>query len=125
MTAGAIRVLLVEDNDAYRDSLAFLLGRRDGIEIVGAVSSGEEAVAANAALEIDVAVLDFRLPGMGGAETAEALRERAPGPRIVFLSASAGAREREDARMLGVELVQKDAGVEALASAIRAARDSA
>jgi len=43
MTEQAIRVLLVEDSDVYRDSLVFLLGRVDGIEVVGAVATGASA----------------------------------------------------------------------------------
>jgi DNA-binding NarL/FixJ family response regulator len=117
----AVRVLLVEDNEAYRESLRFIMGRRDGIEIAGAVASGEEAVSAVEVLEVDVAIVDFRLPGIGGAEVAEAIRSRAPGTRIVFLSASAGREERDSARALGVALVQKDEGLEALERAIRAA----
>ena len=117
----AVRVLLVEDNEAYRESLSFIMGRRDGIEIAGAVATGEEAVSAVEALEVDVAVVDFRLPGIGGAEVAEAICRRSPGTRIVFLSASAGQEERDSARALGVALVQKDEGLEALERAIRAA----
>jgi two-component system response regulator DesR len=118
-----IRVLLVEDNDAYRDSLRFLLGRRDGIEVSGAVATGEEAAMAAETHDVDVAVLDFRLPGMNGVEAAEAIRRRVPRASVVFLSASAGDAEREAARTLGVALVQKDAGLETLAAAIRAAHD--
>jgi DNA-binding NarL/FixJ family response regulator len=117
----AVRVLLVEDNEAYRESLRFLLGRRVGVEVAGAVASGEEAVAAVEGLDVDVAVVDFRLPGIGGVEAAEVIRRRAPGTRIVFLSASAGQQERDSARALGVALVQKDDGLEALERAIRAA----
>jgi DNA-binding NarL/FixJ family response regulator len=125
VSESTIRVLLVEDNEAYRDSLVFLLGRRDAVEVVGAVSHGEDAVSAAEALEVDVAVVDLRLPGMDGAETAEAIRKHVPRTAIVFLSASAGDREREAARTLGVQLVQKDDGIEALARAIRATRGSA
>ena len=116
-----VRVLLVEDNEAYRDSLAFLLARREGIELAGAVASGEEGAAAAAEHDVDVAVVDIRLPGIGGVEAAEAIRRRVPGAGVVFLSASAGDEEREAARALGVALVQKDQGVDALERAIRAA----
>jgi DNA-binding NarL/FixJ family response regulator len=121
----AIRVLLVEDNEAYRDSVAFLLARKEGIEVAGAVSTGEEAAAAAEELEADVVVVDVRLPGVGGVEAAEALRRRVPSTSVVFLSASAGEDERKAARLLGVALVQKDDGVEALATAIRAAHEGA
>ena len=121
----AVRVLLVEDNEAYRDSLAFLLDRRGDVEVAGAVATGEEAAAAAAGLEIDVAVIDLRLPGIGGMETADAVRERAPRATVVFLSASAGSQEREAAARVGIDLVQKDEGVEALVRAIRDARRAA
>jgi DNA-binding NarL/FixJ family response regulator len=118
-----IRVLLVEDNDAYRDSLAFLLGRRAGIEVAGAVPTGEEAVSAVEEQNVDVAVVDVRLPGIGGADAAEAIRRRAPRAGVVFLSASTGAEEREAARALGVALVRKDEGIESLERAIRSAHE--
>jgi DNA-binding NarL/FixJ family response regulator len=118
-----IRVLLVEDNEAYRDSLAFLLGRRDGIEVAGVVSSGEEAATAVEERNVDVAVVDIRLPGMGGTDTAEAIRRRAPRASVVFLSASAGLEEHEAARALGVALVRKDEGIESLERAIRSAHE--
>ena len=38
-----IRVLLVEDNDVYRESLVFLLGAAGGLEVVGAVADGASA----------------------------------------------------------------------------------
>jgi two-component system response regulator RegX3 len=121
----SIRVLLVEDNEAYRDSLAFLLGRREGIELAGAVATGEEAAAAVEEQNVDVAVVDLRLPGIGGADAAEAIRRRAPRASVVFLSASAGDEEREAARALGVALVQKDEGIQSLERAIRSAHEPA
>ena len=41
-----VRVLLVEDNDVFRQALILLLELQDGIEVVGAVSEGNGAVAA-------------------------------------------------------------------------------
>jgi DNA-binding NarL/FixJ family response regulator len=111
-------VLLVEDNDAYRDSLAFLLGRRDGIEVVGAVATGEAAAPTCEELDVDVAVVDLRLPDIGGVEVAENVRVRSPATRVVFLSASAGPDERDAARLAGAPLVQKDDGIETLAHAV-------
>lgn len=119
--AGGIAVLLVEDSDVYRDSLVFLLGRHEGIEIVGGVADGESAVRACLELEPDVVVLDYRLPDLDGAEVAEELRERCPRAGIVFLSASAGQDEYDAAASAGAPLVRKDAGVEALVDAVRAA----
>jgi DNA-binding NarL/FixJ family response regulator len=116
-----VRVLLVEDNDVYREAVVFLLGRVDGLEVVHSVADGSSAATACAASDAQVAVVDYRLPDIDGAEVAEEIRERCPGVAVVFLSASAGQDELEAARIAGAKLVRKDEGVDALVGAIRAA----
>jgi CheY-like chemotaxis protein len=63
-------------------------------------------------------VLDYRLPDVDGAEAAQEVLQRCPGSGVVFLSASAGHDELEAARIVGVQLVRKDEGIEALAEAL-------
>ena len=116
-----IRVLIVEDNDVYRDSLVFLAGRLGGIDVVAAVPDGRAAVRAWRELAPDVAVLDFRLPDVDGGQVAADLRALTPGAPVVFLSASAGEDEYDAASSAGAALVRKDAGIEALVGAVRAA----
>lgn len=118
-----IRVLLVEDNDVFRESLAFLLRRYEGLEVVGAVATGASAAPASAELGADVVVIDYRLPDIDGAEAAESVRERCPEASVVFLSASAGHEEINAARSSGAALVRKDEGVDALVGAVRAAAE--
>ena len=60
-----IRVLLVEDNDVFRQALILLLELQEGIDVVGAVSEGNGAVAACREHDPHVCVMDFRLPGHG------------------------------------------------------------
>jgi DNA-binding NarL/FixJ family response regulator len=121
VTQPAIRVLLVEDNDVYRDSLVFLLGRQDGLEVVGAVADGRSAVSACVDLDPDVVVIDYRLPDVDGSVVAAEVQERCPRSSVVFLSASAGAEEADAARLAAAPLVRKDTGVDALVGAVRAA----
>jgi DNA-binding NarL/FixJ family response regulator len=116
-----IEVLLVEDNDVYRESLVFLLGRVDGLDVVGAVADGAAATPACLELDPDIVVVDFRLPDIDGAEVAADLRARCPGIAVVFLSASAGQDEYDAASSAGAALVRKDEGVDALVRAVRAA----
>jgi DNA-binding NarL/FixJ family response regulator len=116
-----IRVLLVEDNEVYRDALAFLLARHEDIDVVGVVGTAEAAPRASADLEADVAVIDYRLPDHDGGEAATAIRERRPETAIVFLSASAGDDEYAAARSAGVALIRKDEGLDTLVGAVRAA----
>jgi len=63
-----VRVLLVEDNDVYRESLVFLLKRVTTVDVVGAVADGNAAMRACIELHPDVVVLDYRLPDADGAE---------------------------------------------------------
>ena len=121
MTPAPIRVLLVEDNDVYRESLVFLLGREDGLEVVGAVADGRSAAPACAALEAEVVIVDYRLPDVDGTEAADDVRALCPEAAIVFLSASAGQDEVDSARRFGGAFVRKDEGVDTLVGAVRAA----
>ena len=117
----AVRVLLVEDNDVYRSSLELLLGLQAGIEVVGAVGSGTDAPPAARALEPDVVVIDYRLPGLDGAAATRALLH-ASRAAVVCLTAEATAEEREAILAAGaVALVEKGGSIEAVADAIRAA----
>ena len=116
-----IRVVLVEDNDVYRESLVFLVRRVQGIDVVAAVADGASALRACDELVPDVVVLDYRLPDVIGAEVATELRRRCPETAVVFLSASAGEEEYDAASSAGAALVRKDAGIDALVGAVRAA----
>jgi len=119
--AAPVRVLLVEDNDVYRESLVFLLERYEGLEVVGAVAEGGSAAQACAELGAHVVVIDYRLPDVDGAEAAADVRERCPEASVVFLSASVGEDELGAARRAGAPLIGKDQGIDALVGAVRAA----
>jgi DNA-binding NarL/FixJ family response regulator len=122
---GTIRVLLVEDNDVFRQALVLLLELQQGIDVVGAVAEGNGAVAAARDLDPDVVVLDFRLPGMDGVETTRELRRECPSVAVVCLTASASPRELDALREAGVvECLRKDQELEQIVSAIRRAGDS-
>jgi len=119
---GPLRILLVEDNDVFRQALELLLGLEAGIEVVGAVTDGTAAVAACATFEPDVVVMDFRLPGMDGVETTAALQAKHPDIAVVCLTASAGPRELEAlARAGAVTCLRKDQPLDEIVGAIRAA----
>jgi DNA-binding NarL/FixJ family response regulator len=120
-----IRVLLVEDNDVFRQALVLLLELQDGIEVVGAVSEGAAAVGACKAFDPHVVVMDFRLPGMDGVETTIALTEECPEVSVVCLTASASPRELDALRAAGaVECLRKDEELDVIVNAIRMAGES-
>ena len=84
-TAKDIRVLLVDDDTAFRRVMASELTRR-GYGVV-AVGSGGEALARAAEVPADVTLLDLRLPDMDGIDVLERLRERNPSIGVVVLTA--------------------------------------
>jgi DNA-binding NarL/FixJ family response regulator len=119
---GPIRVLLVEDNDVFRQALVLLLELQEGIEVVGAVAEGTAAVGACHDLRPDVAVMDFRLPGMDGVEATTALRKECPSVSVIALTASASPRELDALRDAGaVATLRKDQPLDEIVSAIREA----
>jgi DNA-binding NarL/FixJ family response regulator len=88
MEAQTIRILLVDDNLPFLQSLDALLTGAPGLEIVGRAASGEEALAAAARAEPDVAVIDVLMPAMSGMECADLLHERYPKVRVILISGS-------------------------------------
>ncbi|MDI3298116.1 MAG: response regulator transcription factor [Bacillota bacterium] len=81
-----IRVLVVDDHEIVRQGVSALLAAERDLEVVGAVGSAEEAVAAAARSGPDVAVVDIRLGGMSGIELCRQMRDRCPGTAVLILS---------------------------------------
>jgi DNA-binding NarL/FixJ family response regulator len=122
-----IRVVLVEDNDVFREALELLLGFRSDITVVASVPDGTEAAAVAAELRPDVVLMDYRLPGLDGVQATRAVLEAYPQARVVCLSASANLRERDALMEAGaVACLSKDQGLDAIVDAIlEAARTAA
>lgn len=83
-----VRVLVVDDHDVAREALCDVVAATAGFELVGAVSSGPEALE----LVISVAapqlvLLDVQMPGMDGVETARRIGRLARDVTVVLLSA--------------------------------------
>ena len=90
-----IRILLVEDNQVFREALELLLGMQADLEVVASVGDGSEAVAACDKHEPQVVLMDYRLPGMDGVQATAAVKESHPEIAVVGLTASANSREIE------------------------------
>jgi CheY-like chemotaxis protein len=73
------RILVVDDDDALRESLELVLAA-EGYEVVGA-RDGASALAALEAAPVDVVLCDLRMPGMDGLELLPQLSRRRRGCR--------------------------------------------
>jgi DNA-binding NarL/FixJ family response regulator len=121
-----IRVVVVEDNEVFREALELLLGLRPDVEVVASVSYGNDAPAVAAELRPDVVLMDYRLPGLDGVEATRAVLEACPDTAVVCLTASASLRERDALTEAGaVECLRKDDGLDAILAAIRRAARTA
>jgi DNA-binding NarL/FixJ family response regulator len=121
-----IRVLLVEDNQVFREALELLLGLRSDMEVVASVPDGAAAAAVAAEVRPDVVLMDYRLPGLDGVQATRAVREACPSAAVVCLTASATLRERDALTDAGVvACLRKDDGLDAIIAAIRGAARAA
>jgi DNA-binding NarL/FixJ family response regulator len=119
--SGSIRVLLVEDNDVFREALELLLAVMPDIRVVGSVADGESAVAFCEHANPDVVLMDYRLPGLDGVEATAAVRARCDAA-VVVLTAAVDRREREALREAGAAAcVTKDSDFTEIVAAIHTA----
>lgn len=82
-----IRVLVAEDDPAVRGALSALIGAEPKLQLVAAVGDADAAIAAAEDERPDVALLDVRMPGGGGAHAARGIKRASPETRMVALSA--------------------------------------
>ena len=95
------RILLVEDEESYRDPLTYQL-RRDGFDVV-AVADGPSALVAYDRGGVDLVLLDLMLPGLPGTEVCRELRQRGSVPVIMLT-----AKDSEIDKVVGLEIGADD-----------------
>ncbi len=117
-----IRVLLVDDQALFREGLRTLLSVQPDVEVAGEAANGEEAVRLVKVLQPHVALMDLRMPVLGGVEATRQLRTAEPGCRVIVLTTFDDDDEVFEALRAGaVGYLLKDAPSERLVEAIRAA----
>jgi DNA-binding NarL/FixJ family response regulator len=111
-----VRILVVEDFEAWRRFVSRTLGKRPEFEIVGEVSNGLEAVEKAQELQPDLILMDIGLPRLNGIEAARRILHRIPQSNILFLSENRSRDIAQEALSSGARgyVLKSDAGSELL-----------
>ena len=111
---GPIRVLIVDDHEIARRGIRSVLAEHRGIEVVGEISNGEEAVKLIETLRPEIVLLDISLPGISGIEVASTIRVTVPESRIIFVSQYDSPPIAKDALLTGATgyVVKSDAALD-------------
>ncbi|MGK4579951.1 response regulator [Kitasatospora sp. HPMI-4] len=113
------RVLIADDQTLVRTGFRMILTAR-GIDVVGEVSDGAEAVAAARALRPDVVLMDIRMPNMDGLEAARQVLAENPDCRVIMLTTFDLDRYVYAALAIGASgFLLKDVTAAHLAAAVR------
>ena len=103
VSVGGGNTLIVDDEADVRLLVQLLIDQENGaLRVIGQAASGGEALTMRRALDVDLVVLDHRMPGLTGLETAAAMLAEAPNLPIVLYSAFTDAQMVAEARAVGV-----------------------
>lgn len=116
-----IRVVIVDDNPGFRESLTDLLGG-NAVDVVGQAASGREALELARTLSPDVVLMDVRMPEMDGIEATRRLKAMRPSIGVVALTGMEEQRSVRDMLVAGATgYVLKDADGDEIVHAVRRA----
>jgi pilus assembly protein CpaE len=117
-----IRLLLVDDNPQFLESIKRMLSFEADFRILGSASSGKEALDLIAKTTFDVALVDIHLPDMHGFQLTEAISEADPTLHVIILSVDTEKDKILEAMRAGAKnFIPKPPSGEVLSNAIREA----
>jgi DNA-binding NarL/FixJ family response regulator len=90
-----VRVLTVDDQAVFRETARALVRRTPGFELVGESPDGETALRMAVDADPDIVLLDLRMTGLDGIETARRLSAQDP-TRVIVLASATDVREVAD-----------------------------
>ena len=108
------RIVLVDDDDLYREVMAADLEDR-GYAVVGFADGAALLAAVQAGIAAEAVLIDWSLPQMSGLDVLRALRARGSVLPVAFLTGRSGAEHEGPALQAGaVEFIDKTCGIDVL-----------
>lgn len=118
----ATKVMLVDDEFDFIDLLSQRLETR-GLKVI-TVTSGEEALVSIEDLNIDVAVVDFAMPGINGIETLKQIKEKRADIEVIMLTGQGTIQSGIEAMKYGaIDFLEKPVDLNILMEKIREAKE--
>jgi len=109
---GSMRVLVVDDHQAFRHALTSALSLVDDIEVAGQAGGGLAACQEAELLDPDVIIMDLSMPDLSGIDAMKRIHERRPDLPVVILTAHADDGTEREAREAGASgFVAKGTGL--------------
>ncbi len=87
MISPPIKVLIADDHPVFCDSMTYLLGSTDSIEVVGTANNGKEAIDFVTKKPMDVILMDIRMPVVDGIEATDIISKKHPKIKVLALTA--------------------------------------
>jgi DNA-binding NarL/FixJ family response regulator len=108
MRGDAVGVLVVDDQESFRDAVGAMIGITRGFRLVGAAASGDEALAHVGALDVDLVLVDVNLGEHSGLDLCRVLLAAEHPPAVLLMSAYRREELPADLESIGVPFLAKD-----------------
>jgi len=119
-----MRILIADDHAVVRDGLARVIADQPDMRVVAQAADGEQALSASRETDPHIALLDMRMPGLGGAALIRRLRQSCPQLRVLVLSMYEDPHYRRAALAAGAHAyLGKSASSQVLLATLRRLHD--
>lgn len=115
-----VRILVVDNHELIRTSLAIELNQYTDLEVVGIAADGEKAVTLAQQLQPDVVIMDLRMPVMDGLTASKHIKQSCPNIKIIAYTSVNDPQAEVMAQTVPIDqFCYKDTKTEILVDSIR------